>query len=79
MVISINHLYKFGDLDSFFANQNLSVRQFEIKYSQVTNDYKFSDQSHFIKEFKSFSNDTPNKFLKNINNYPQINGLQNIK
>lgn len=112
MVISINHLYKFGDLDNFFANQNLSVRQlerkvktytgltpknlsklgrfysileymkvrqFEIKYSQLTNDYKFSDQSHFIKEFKSFSNETPNKFLKNINNYPQINGLQNIK
>ena len=57
----------------------MKVRQFDIKYIQLTNDYNFSDQSHFIKEFKSFSNDTPNKFLKNINNYPQIDGLRNIK
>jgi len=108
IILSINELYKFGDLNKFFANHNLSVRQlerkvksysgltpknlsklgrfysileymkfrqFNIKFSQLSQEHNFSDQSHFIREFKSFSNETPSKFIKDTNNYPQFNGL----
>lgn len=111
IVLSINELYKFGNLDKFFKEQNLSIRQverkvktytgltpknlsklgrfysileymkfrqFNIEFSQLAFEHKFSDQSHFIKEFKSFSNETPNKFVKNTNNYPQFSGLCNM-
>lgn len=112
IVLNINELYKFGDLDKFFKDQNLSIRQlerkvktytgltpknlskigrfysileymkfrqFSIEFSQLAFEHKFSDQFHFIKEFKSFSNETPLKFIKNSNNYPQYNGLCNIR
>jgi len=108
IILSINELYKSGDLNKFFDKQELSVRQlerkvknysgltpknlsklgrfysileymkyrqFNINFSQLSQEYEFSDQSHFIREFKSFSNETPSKFIKNTNNYPQFNGL----
>lgn len=111
IVLNINELYKFGDLDKFFKDQNLSIRQlerkvktytgltpknlskigrfysileymkfrqFNIQFSQLAFEHKFSDQSHFIKEFKSFCNETPSKFIKHSNDYPQYNGLCNI-
>ena len=111
IVLNINELYKFGDLDKFFKDQNLSIRQlerkvktytgltpknlskigrfysildymkfrqFSIQFSQLAFEHKFSDQSHFIKEFKSFCNETPSKFIKHSNDYPQYNGLCNI-
>jgi AraC-like DNA-binding protein len=111
IILNINELYKFGDLDKFFKDQNLSIRQlerkvktytgltpknlskigrfysileymkfrqFNIQFSQLAFEHKFSDQSHFIKEFKSFCNETPSKFIKHSNDYPQYNGLCNL-
>jgi AraC-like DNA-binding protein len=111
IVLNINELYKFGDLDKFFKDQNLSIRQlerkvktytgltpknlskigrfysileymkfrqFNIQFSQLAFEHKFSDQSHFIKEFKSFCNETPSKFIKHSNDYPQYKGLCNL-
>ena len=112
ILLNINELYKFGDLNKFFKNQNLSIRQlerkvktytgltpknlskigrfysileymkfreFSIEFTQLAFEHKFSDQSHFIREFKSFSNETPLKFIKNSKDYPQYNGLCNIR
>jgi AraC-like DNA-binding protein len=112
IILNINELYKFGNLDDFFKNQNLSIRQierkvkiytgltpknlsklgrfysileymkfrqFNIEFSQLALKHNFSDQSHFIKEFKSFCNESPTKFAKNTNNYPQYKGLCNIQ
>jgi AraC-like DNA-binding protein len=111
IVLNINELYKFGDLDKFFKDQNLSIRQlerkvktytgltpknlskigrfysileymkfrqFNIQFSQLAFEHKFSDQSHFIKELKSFCNETPSKFIKHSNDYPQYKGLCNL-
>jgi AraC-like DNA-binding protein len=111
ILLNINELYKFGDLNKFFKNQNLSIRQlerkvktytgltpknlskigrfysildymkfreFSIEFTQLAFEHKFADQSHFIREFKSFSNETPLKFIKNSNDYPQYNGLCNL-
>ena len=56
----------------------MKFRQFNIQFSQLAFEHKFSDQSHFIKEFKSFCNETPSKFIKHSNDYPQYNGLCNL-
>lgn len=56
----------------------IKFREFNIEFCELALEHKFSDQSHFIREFKSFTNETPNKFLKNKNNFPQFNGLCNI-
>lgn len=55
----------------------MKFRQFNLEYCELALEYKFSDQSHFIREFKSFCNETPSKFLKNIDLYPQYKGLCN--
>lgn len=55
----------------------IKFRQFNLEYCELALEYNFSDQSHFIREFKSFCNETPSKFLKNIDLYPQYKGLCN--
>jgi AraC-like DNA-binding protein len=55
----------------------MKFRQFNLEYCELALEYNFSDQSHFIREFKSFCNETPSKFLKNIDLYPQYKGLCN--
>jgi len=37
----------------------------EIEWSQVAYQFEYSDQSHFIKEFKHFSGLNPEKFIRN--------------
>jgi AraC-like DNA-binding protein len=56
----------------------MKFRQFNIEYSELALEYKFSDQSHLIREFKFFTQSTPKNFIKDINNYPQFKGLCNI-
>lgn len=55
----------------------MKFRQYNLEYCELALEYKFSDQSHFIREFKYFSNETPSKFLKEIDLYPQYKGLCN--
>ncbi|XPV69122.1 MAG: DUF6597 domain-containing transcriptional factor [Halarcobacter sp.] len=111
LISNINGLYKDGDLNRFFKEQNLSIRQierkvkdftgltpknisrigrfysvldfmkfrqFNIDFNELTLKHNFSDQSHFIREFKHFTNDTPNRFVKGSNNFPQFKGLCNL-
>ncbi|WP_044418157.1 DUF6597 domain-containing transcriptional factor [Halarcobacter anaerophilus] len=111
LIYNINELYRVGDLDKFYKEQKLSIRQlerkvkdftgltpknlsrigrfysildfmkfrqFNIEFSELAFEYNFSDQSHFIREFKYFSRTTPSKFIKHMNNFPQIKGLCNL-
>lgn len=111
IIYHLNELYKTGNLDKFFNEQKLSVRQlerkvkeltaltpknlsrlgrfysileyikfrqFNIAFSQVAFEHDYSDQSHFIRDFKAFAETTPNRFIKEINNYPQFKGLCNL-
>lgn len=111
IILSINQLYKNGNLDDFFNSQSLSIRQierkvknytgltpqniarigrfysvleymkfrqFNIEYCELALEHKFSDQSHFIREFKSFTKFTPKNFIKDMNDFPQFKGLCNI-
>ncbi len=111
LIFNINELYKYGDLETFYKEQNLSIRQierkvkeftaltpknisrigrfysildfmkfrqFNIDFNELTLKHNFSDQSHFIREFKYFTNDTPSKFVKKTNNFPQFKGLCNL-
>jgi len=111
IVFFVNELYKDGNLEKFYKEQNLSVRQlerkvkqysgltpknlsrlgrfysvldyikyrqFDLEFSEIAFEYKFSDQSHFIREFKSFTNITPKKFIKDTNSSLQFKGICNL-
>lgn len=111
IVLSLQELYRTGDLDSFFKSQKLSIRQlernvkkytgltpknisklgrfynvleqikfkqFDINFTELAFENKFADQSHLIREFKSFSDISPGQFIKDINNFPQYVGLCNL-
>lgn len=56
----------------------MKFRQFSIEFCELALEHNFSDQSHFIKEFKFFTESTPKDFIKNLNNFPQYTGLCNI-
>jgi AraC-like DNA-binding protein len=56
----------------------MKFRQFHIEFCELALEYKFSDQSHFIREFKNFTKSTPKNFITEMNNYPQFKGLCNI-
>jgi len=108
---NICQLYKTGDLDRFFKEQDLSARQlerkvkhytgltpknisrmgrfysvldymkyrqFNIEFSELAFKYNFSDQSHFIRDFKSFTNSTPKNFLQETKSFLQFDGICNL-
>lgn len=56
----------------------IKYRQFNLEFSELAFEHKFSDQSHFIREFKSFTNLTPKKFIKDTNSSLQFKGLCNL-
>lgn len=56
----------------------MKFRQFNIEYCELALEHKFSDQSHFIREFKYFTKITPKNFIKDMNDFPQFKGLCNI-
>lgn len=56
----------------------MKFRQFNMEYCELALEHKFSDQSHFIREFKYFTKITPKNFIKDMNDFPQFKGLCNI-
>ncbi len=108
---NICQLYKTGDLDRFFKEQDLSIRQlerkvkhytgltpknisrmgrfysildfmkyrqFNIEFCELAFKHNFSDQSHFIRDFKSFTNFTPKNFLQDTRSSLQFDGMCNL-
>jgi AraC-like DNA-binding protein len=111
LIIGLSELYKKGNLDSFFYEQKLSIRQIQrkvkeftglspkeiskiarfynvlseyrynaenMKFAQIAQKNNYTDQSHFIKEFKSFTSKTPKSFLCDSEEYAQFMGLSKI-
>lgn len=71
--------HNIGKMGRFYSVlEYIKFRQYNLEYCELALEHKFSDQSHFIREFKSFTKSTPTNFIKNINNFPQFKGLCNI-
>lgn len=51
----------------------IKQNEFNPQFSQIALNNQFTDQSHFIKEFKFFSGKTPKEFLLNSQDYLQYN------
>jgi len=47
-------------------------------FSDIAFENNFSDQSHFIREFKSFTKTSPKQFVKEMRSFPQYMGLCNL-
>lgn len=111
LLLGLSDLYNKGNLDEFFYEQRLSIRQIqrkvkeftglspkeiskiarlynvlteykfqqsEIKFAEIAQKNNYTDQSHFIKEFKSFTSKTPKNFLFESDEYVQFLGLSKI-
>ena len=55
------------------ALKDIKQNEFNPKFSQIAINNQFTDQSHFIKEFKYFSGKTPKEFLLSSQDYLQYN------
>lgn len=108
LLTGVAQLYKDGDIDRFFAQQSLSIRQLQrnvktltgigpksisrisrfynaleeiknkpadVKFSYHNIEDNFSDQSHFIREFKSFAGFAPIQFIHHSEEFLQYTGL----
>ena len=51
----------------------IKQNEFNPRFSQIALDNQFTDQSHFIKEFKFFTGKTPKEFLLHSQDYLQYN------
>lgn len=111
LLIGLSDLYNKGNLDNFFYEQKLSIRQIQrkvkeftglspkeiskvarfynvlseytynpenMKFADIAQKNNYTDQSHFIKEFKSFTSKTPKNFLSEAEEYVQFLGLSKI-
>lgn len=111
LLIGLSDLYNKGNLDNFFYEQKLSIRQIQrkvkeftglspkeiskiarfynvlseyrydpenMKFAHIAQKNNYTDQSHFIKEFKSFTSKTPKNFLSEAEEYAQFIGLSKI-
>lgn len=67
---SISRISRFYNVLEHLTNKSIEEK---FSYNDLEND--FSDQSHFIKEFKSFTGFTPNNFLSHRDHFLQFSGL----
>lgn len=108
LLMGVSRLYQNGNIDRFFSEQGLSIRQIQRNVKQMTGmnpksisrisrfytvleeiknnamnkkinylnlEDHFADQSHFIREFKSFTGITPSGFLFHRDDFLQFSGL----
>jgi AraC-like DNA-binding protein len=57
----------------------IKFREYDAKFKELAIEQNFSNHSHFIREFKSLTASTPKKFLNKNNEFPQFQGLCNLK
>jgi AraC-like DNA-binding protein len=68
----------FSRITRFQSTMNALCEKADSNYAKMAFDYGYSDQSHFVRDFKAFSGFTPSQFhfqcreVKVIQNYPQL-------
>lgn len=50
-----------------------------LEFKDLASNHEYSDQSHFIRDFKSFTRSSPKVFLEKSKEYLQFNAIQNLK
>jgi len=58
--------------------EQIKFKEYNLNFTQLAFENKFSDQSHFIREFKSFTKTSPTQFVKDIRSFPQYMGICNL-
>lgn len=57
----------------------IKFREHNSKFKELAIEQNFSNHSHFIREFKSLTASTPKNFLNINNDFPQYQGLCNLR
>lgn len=57
----------------------IKFREHNINFHDLATEQSFSNHSHFIKEFKSLTASTPKNFLNINSEFPQYQGLCNLR
>lgn len=57
----------------------MKFREHNAEFKELATNQNFSNQSHFIKEFKSLTASTPKNFLNINSDFPQYQGLCNLR
>ena len=57
----------------------IKFREHNAKFKELAIEQNFSNQSHFIREFKSLTASTPKNFLNINSEFPQYQGLCNLR
>ncbi len=59
--------------------ESISNEKNILNFANIAFNNNYSDQSHFIKDFKYFTRTSPKKFLEKSQDYLQYKAIQNIK
>lgn len=57
----------------------IKFREHNTEFKELAKERNFSNHSHFIREFKSLTQATPENFLNINNEFPQYQGLCNLR
>lgn len=57
----------------------IKFREYNIQFKELAKEQNFSNHSHFIREFKSLTELTPESFLNINSEFPQYQGLCNLR
>lgn len=57
----------------------IKFREHNAEFKELATEQNFSNQSHFIREFKSLTASTPKNFLNINSEFPQYQGLCNLR
>ena len=57
----------------------IKFREHNTEFKELAKEQNFSNHSHFIREFKSLTQATPENFLNINNEFPQYQGLCNLR
>lgn len=57
----------------------IKFREYNLEFKELAKEQNFSNHSHFIREFKSLTDATPETFLNINSEFPQYQGLCNLR
>jgi AraC-like DNA-binding protein len=57
--------------------KDLKNSKSRLEFANIAFNYDYSDQSHFIRDFKSFTRNSPKAFLEKSQNYLQYKAIKN--